>query len=322
MRAALLALVLVLSAFHPAAAGMVTLTFDDGLAGVYAHAYPVLRRLGLPGVAAVIVERLESGDPDYMRPEQVRELQDAGWEIASHSLTHRRVVDIPARYDQEPLAGWRPDPAGPGMVQAYYPLQDLAGVLEGGAALKAVSSLGEAAASPGTYYYDRIIHELHVHPLAPGEAGSLSLRTVSYEREMEESRRRLRELGFAVSTYVIPYNYLNDDVAALGRKHYSALVTGYDGDAIVQEAEPYHVFRTVVSARDTAERFIRLVEERVQGKDAWLVLCMHDIESGRGWEPWPAREFEKLATWLKERGVPVVTVREGVARMQRIKARE
>lgn len=310
-----LALLLALLAFmaSPASAGMVTLVFDDGLRGVHEYALPILRPLGLPAVAAVIVDPLESGNGDYMTVAQVRELQAAGWEIASHSVSHRRIIDIPARFDHEPVTGWRPDPAGKGMVHAYTPYPQVAGVLQGKARLTSAPTLAQAASTPGSYYFDRITGELHVNPLASKEAGEFRL--VSYEREMVESRQRLEALGFNASSYVVPYNYVNDDVIAFGRKYYARLASGYDGDGINRGTDPYRIVRSVVHTGQPASELIEQVEREVRGKNAWLVLCLHDVGSGLGWEPWPAEQLQQLAAWLKKNRVDVVTLAQGAERM-------
>lgn len=342
VRVAFLAGFLVLAALRPAGAeGMVSLTFDDGLRGVYEYTFPVLRRLGLPGVAAIIVEQMESDNDDYMRAEELLELQDAGWEIASHGYSHRRIADIPAFYSQEVLPHWREDGAAPDMIQAYYAYPQVACVMEGDAELAVTAELDQAAEAPGTYYFDRITGELHVNPLPdradepdfplfdlifgehrglpPDEegAGRLPLRVCSYEREMDLSRRRLRSLGFDVDTYVVPYNYLTDDVLALGRKYYSHLAAGFEGDGVNHRLDPHRIVRSVVHNGEKAEDLIALVEKKVLGEGGWLVLCMHDVGSGLGWEPWSAIELEKFAMWLRNRRIPVVTIREGVARMRR-----
>jgi peptidoglycan/xylan/chitin deacetylase (PgdA/CDA1 family) len=343
VRIVFLAGFLVLAALRPAGAeGMVSLTFDDGLRGVYAYTFPVLRRLGLPGVAAIIVEQMESDNDDYMRAEEIMELQDAGWEIASHGYSHRRIADIPAFYAQEALPAWREDGATPDMIQAYYAYPQVACVMEGDAELAVAAELDQAAEAPGTYYFDRITGELHVNPLPErddeagfalfdrifGEArdtfpdegrdGRLPLRVCSYEREMDLSRRRLQALGFDVTTYVVPYNYLTNEVLALGRKYYSQMAAGFEGDGVNHRLDPHHIIRSVVHNGQTAEDLIALVEQKVVGADAWLVLCMHDVGSGLGWEPWSAIELEKFAMWLRNRRIPVVTIREGVARMRQI----
>ncbi len=341
MRVVLLALFLVLAALRPAgAAGMVTLSFDDGLRGVYEYTFPVLRKLGLPGVTAIIVEQMESDNDDYMREDEVRELQDAGWEVASHGYSHRRITDIPAFYSQEVMTAWRDDGAAPGMIQAYYWLPQVACVMEGDTELEMTAKLDESANQPGSYYFDRITGELHVNPLrevadalgfalldqvfgeyrdTPAGAdreGRPPLRVCSYEREMDLSRRRLRGLGFDVTTYVVPYNYLNDDVLALGRKYYDQVAAGYEGDGVNHGLHPHHIIRTVVHNGQKADELIKLVQDKLKSPNDWLVLCMHDVGSGLGWEPWSALELEKFAAWLKTNGVPVVTIREGVARLR------
>lgn len=347
MRIVLLAVVLVLAGLRPAGAtGMVTLSFDDGLRGVYEYTFPVLRRLGLPGVAAIIVEQMESDNDDYMRAEEVMELQDAGWEIASHGYSHRRISDIPEGYAQETLPAWREDGAAPDMVQAYYRYPQVACVMEGDTELQVTARLDDAADEPGSYFFDRITGELHVNPLKEwddaqgfplfdrvfgeardlfpdeGREGRLPLRVCSYEREMDLSRRRLQALGFDVTTYVVPYNYLTTEVLALGRKYYAQMAAGFEGDGVNHQLDPHHIVRSVVHNGQKAEELIALVEKKAQDRNDWLVLCMHDVGSGLGWEPWSTLELEKFAVWLKNHNVPVVTIREGVARMRQNQQRK
>ncbi len=70
----------------------VVLTFDDGYVSQYENAFPVMRRLGWPGVL-----NLKALDSDiYDR--QVEEMARAGWQIASHSITH---PDLPSISDSQ-----------------------------------------------------------------------------------------------------------------------------------------------------------------------------------------------------------------------------
>ena len=81
--------------------GTVALTFDDGLAGLATHAMPVLRRHGLPATIFVVADSLTGAHPvvDWidgtpagvlatLTREQVQELADGGFDIASHSSRH------------------------------------------------------------------------------------------------------------------------------------------------------------------------------------------------------------------------------------------
>lgn len=69
----------------------IVVSFDDGYRSQYTSALPVLRRLHWPGVLNLAVNNLK---PSWgLRPQFVRALVAAGWEIDSHTLTH---ADLPA----------------------------------------------------------------------------------------------------------------------------------------------------------------------------------------------------------------------------------
>ncbi len=83
----------------------VVLTFDDGYASVYRFAFPVLQRLQWPGVLNLELAELHS--PDGLRPAEVRALHSAGWEIASHTLTHPDLTHASAPQLRHELVGSR-----------------------------------------------------------------------------------------------------------------------------------------------------------------------------------------------------------------------
>jgi peptidoglycan/xylan/chitin deacetylase (PgdA/CDA1 family) len=77
------------------------LTFDDGFSSVYDHAFPVLRRHGLPATVFLVARTLagHSVDVDWvdrppreplttLRIEQIREMRAAGVSFESHSWGH------------------------------------------------------------------------------------------------------------------------------------------------------------------------------------------------------------------------------------------
>jgi len=66
----------------------ILITFDDGTQSIYDSALPVMRKYGFTGVAYIVNNYMNSQDQLYMRPEQVKQLAAAGWEIGSHSLSH------------------------------------------------------------------------------------------------------------------------------------------------------------------------------------------------------------------------------------------
>jgi peptidoglycan/xylan/chitin deacetylase (PgdA/CDA1 family) len=95
-----------------AAAKSIAVTFDDGFRSVIQRAFPVLSELGLRGTIFVPTGLMGLGVPmrwdgldrwsgseweDELLPatwDELRELHDAGWEIASHTWSHARLPQL------------------------------------------------------------------------------------------------------------------------------------------------------------------------------------------------------------------------------------
>jgi len=73
---------------------VMTLTFDDGHKTVLTDAVPLLESYGLTATA-YIVPAWTSLDPDeYMTWDDIALVQEAGWEIGSHSMTHPDLTEV------------------------------------------------------------------------------------------------------------------------------------------------------------------------------------------------------------------------------------
>jgi peptidoglycan/xylan/chitin deacetylase (PgdA/CDA1 family) len=88
-------------------AGATAITFDDGYRALHEHAFPVLRRLGLPATVFLVAKTLPGGtDVDWVteRPvpaslptltlDQVLEMQDGGVRFGSHSWAHADLTTL------------------------------------------------------------------------------------------------------------------------------------------------------------------------------------------------------------------------------------
>jgi len=85
---------------------IVAVTFDDACSGVFENAVPVLRRLGLTAGVSVPTKYLGgrsawltsdlafNEDSPVMNEERVMELDRAGFEIFSHTVTHGRLTEL------------------------------------------------------------------------------------------------------------------------------------------------------------------------------------------------------------------------------------
>jgi peptidoglycan/xylan/chitin deacetylase (PgdA/CDA1 family) len=75
--------------------GLVSITFDDGWTNQYTNAFPLLKQYGLPATFYIISGEL-TDQPDYMSATQVKNLQVAGNEIGSHTITHPDLTTVSA----------------------------------------------------------------------------------------------------------------------------------------------------------------------------------------------------------------------------------
>lgn len=107
----------------------VVITIDDGELNGYSTAYPILKQRGLPfslGIATQVIEdHRERGALNWA---QIREMIDSGLcEIASHSVTHRKMTLLPdevARFELERSRTILSAEAGLRPEAFFYPLGD------------------------------------------------------------------------------------------------------------------------------------------------------------------------------------------------------
>ncbi len=71
----------------------VMITFDDGNENVYFNAFPIMREKGFTGIALIIANRINV--EGFLSVEQLRNMNDHGWEIGSHGMRHIDLVKEP-----------------------------------------------------------------------------------------------------------------------------------------------------------------------------------------------------------------------------------
>lgn len=72
----------------------IAITLDDAYASVYAQAWPLLKKAGLPITLFVSTDAVDRGTPGYMTWDQVRELKAAGVIIGNQTASHPHLPDI------------------------------------------------------------------------------------------------------------------------------------------------------------------------------------------------------------------------------------
>jgi peptidoglycan/xylan/chitin deacetylase (PgdA/CDA1 family) len=73
---------------------MITMTMDDGSDTQYDMAYKILKEHSIPATAFIVTGWFGT-KPGRLSLEEMHEMQDAGWEIGSHSVSHIKLTQIP-----------------------------------------------------------------------------------------------------------------------------------------------------------------------------------------------------------------------------------
>ncbi len=66
----------------------IILTFDDGYADAYTHAFPLLQRHGFVGTFFLVSAPIDAQNPDFLSWDQVEEMHAAGMRFEPHSYDH------------------------------------------------------------------------------------------------------------------------------------------------------------------------------------------------------------------------------------------
>jgi peptidoglycan/xylan/chitin deacetylase (PgdA/CDA1 family) len=98
----------------------VALTFDDGWRDNLETAWPILQRRGANGTIFVVTDWCAAGRNDegpFIRPDEVRELAEAGMEFGAHTMSHPALdtvdpesVRIELEGSKHAVAGWTGQP--------------------------------------------------------------------------------------------------------------------------------------------------------------------------------------------------------------------
>ena len=83
----------------------IVLSFDDGYAGDFTHALPVLNARHWPGVLNLEVRK--ETYPGGLSPRRIRGLLAAGWEVDAHTLTHPDLTAVDDARLKREVAGSR-----------------------------------------------------------------------------------------------------------------------------------------------------------------------------------------------------------------------
>jgi len=73
----------------------VIISFDDSVPTAKSVAKPIMDRYGYPGVVGIVTGRTQrSGEDGQLTIEELEELRDDDWEVASHTIDHTKLTEV------------------------------------------------------------------------------------------------------------------------------------------------------------------------------------------------------------------------------------
>ncbi len=74
--------------------GMVTFSFDDAVRGAYNYGLPLMKKFGIKGCINPIIGPIENNEDWVVNWDELKEFQQAGWEVGSHTMTHPYLTSL------------------------------------------------------------------------------------------------------------------------------------------------------------------------------------------------------------------------------------
>ena len=302
---------------------MLTYSFDDGHISVYSKAFPLLSAYGQVGTANVISNTVfyanQGWTQDGMNTTQLLGMQNAGWEICSHSKSHPHFSKIPQTYNEEFLNGWTLVSGTSYTYQTNYSYQELPFVLEDEIILKRRSSVEGVEATPGSYYFDASSNQVYIHKTDNFNPSFNEMRSDSVQSELEMSKNELTEMGLDIQNFIVPFSDWSESRRSLAMEDYHSVGAGYHDGWVndIPPDDPYWLARFYIRGTETTIDDVQdLIAETID-EDGWLILMLHSIgESPEecGWPDgyWSEENFESLVAWVNTQDIQVVTQQQGL----------
>jgi hypothetical protein len=294
---------------------MISFTFDDGWNSVRRIAEPILRRYGMVGTVGAICDLVfwdQSRAHNFMRPEDLRYLVEAGWEIASHSLFHRRMTLLPPSYRDE-AASWRFDSAS-GCWIAEARSEDVGTVAYRERDLRRAKSAAEFNAMPEAFLIEPGNPTVCVKCAEAGFAAD-ELRLGSAERELAESREVFRQHGFDTDAFIVPLSTWSSALHEIGIKYYAFIAAGEGQLNTSTSIWNRLLSRIGTGANVSLEDVVAKLEQQLS-RGGWPVIQFHNVAPEmRGKWNWTTAQFEGLVKWVYGQGIAVYTLSEAARRL-------
>lgn len=288
----------------PPEGGAVVFVYDDGPMEDYTQALPAHQAFDAPATTGIVSEwigRENFQNNGCMDVEQLEELVDAGWEIASHTTEHTAVGTLPLAEDANPSDAR----IYPEEIRHGYHRGKTLEITDGERTIhRAVADYGSDGVGR---YID--LEEPVGEPCAAGDT------IVRYPEEqvdeaMGKSKRDLEALGFEIETFLAPYDNFDDYSRGFATEYYAGIANADHGSRINDPDgfDPFHTKRDYFIEFTSPER-VKADLDEIADRSALGVIGAHTFKD----EVSEEAIYETLE-WVDKRGIEVLTLRDAIAR--------
>ncbi|MFC4358637.1 polysaccharide deacetylase family protein [Halobium salinum] len=284
--------------------GKLVFVYDDGPDDDYTRALPIHEEEGVPACSACMGASVVPGREHYMGPDQLVELEEAGWEIMSHSLyhLHHGEIDVTrsvAAEDERLSVAWDTH-ANPPKINSPLVVSD-------GGRSATVTVVGSGTDDTGEPYLQL---DGSVGTTFDAGAGVTERFSEDIMRDrLARSVERLEGMGVTVDNFVYPYGAHSAASDRVTRELFDAVANwGKEGGRNPgQGADPYRLRRQQFDGREASFEEIARYLDRVAENDELGILGGHTF-----YDDLPASRIRKTIRMAKKRGLEIVTLREAL----------
>lgn len=300
---------------------MLTYAFDDGGRSIYNNAYPILESYNQKGVVYAISERVTDYYETFISHEQLLLMQDNGWEVGSHTVSHSRLTQLPKYYENEVLSDWEKISVYENTYRVSYEYDDIGLIYVNQERFWGKrSSIDDVEFNRQGYYFDEGNHFIYIHLRNEYSPEDFDIRASSAQREIQDSYIDLIEKGFEINSFVAPYGDFDESLMQFVLPYYNAIVgskpydQNYNFLPLTSSDSTIRLTRIRSITQETSvENIISLVEDATN-KDAWIILTFHAINYNES-DPyrWAPEKLEQLAAYVRDSRIAVVTISQGLS---------
>lgn len=278
--------------------GAIVFVYDDGPITDYTQALPAHQKFDAPATVGIVSDWV--GRTDYMDTEELNELVDEGWEIASHTKKHRPLAAFSLLKDVHPTDT---EISAEGYRQGHHEGSTVE-ISDGETKVtRDVAGLGGASGERRIVLTEPVGESFHA------EDTEVRHPAETMHEALGDSKETLEEMGYDVSTLLAPYDAYSGYSNLFAPEYYDGVTNARHGSRIndPDEYDPYETQR---------DYFIEFTDKKsvkhdldTIADDALLgVVGAHSFKDEVNEE-----SIGEMLEWVEERDIEVMTFREAIS---------